>query len=384
MNKTYITILIGFIGFLSHSMSAQQDFSVLKPINTKYKKMLKQAKSEDKLMLFISYNPEGQSNSIFLIEDESKLAGIDDMLLTEVLDWTEDSRHDFFKKYRIISNPYYLIINTDEILLADSKAINSTQDFLIFYGQAVSKEREYQKIKSQMEGPNGSVAQKEMIKFLMKTKDIKITEGFIDQWVNENYPFTNNDDFNFMLELAEECICSDRLYEAITIYESQIVAIAGEERYLNLRQAYILKDLSANDLLEPYIVWEVYDAELGIHADSMYRRFAIEYYQSVKPNQEILLDELYDYLYYYPLTPWVDQEKYFSKAIMLTKEKEDLYLLLDLIEYQIILDNTYRKQDYKALLLYKLGKTDRAISIMEKIEAAQPDYSSVLRQFVEN
>jgi hypothetical protein len=304
-------------------------------------------------------------------------------LITEVLDWTEDSRHDIFKKYRIYSNPYYLIINEDEILIADSKGINSSDEFLKFFGQAISRQREYERIKEELKGSNRGEAQKEMIVFLSRTKEVRKTVRVIDDWVDDNFPFSKSADFEFMFQLAKECVCSDRLYEALTIYEDKMIALAGQQNYLNLRQSYILKDLKASDYLEPYIVWEVYDAELGIHADSMYRRFAIEYFQSIKPDQEILLDELYDYLYYYPKTPWESQEVYFAKAIELTKSKEDFYLLLDLIEYQIILDDSYRKRDYKALLLYKLGKTERAITIMKLIEEEQPDYISVLRQFVE-
>ena len=383
MNKLYCTFFILTLLLLSLISNAQQDFSALAPVDMKYKKMIKTAKDNDQLMLFVSYNPETVSNSIFLIEDPSKAIKLQEKVITSVLDITEDSRHEVFKRFRIYSNPFYLFLNSDEILLAQGKAINSYDDLITLYGQAIIKDREYVKLKNQIDTNKNSQAQKEMIVFILGTNDESALPSYIDEWINDNFPFKAPEDFAFMADVAQLCTCSRRVGEAIEIYGNELIKSMGINRYLNLRKNYILKDLRESGYMDPYTVWEAYDRQLGIHADSMYRQFAIEYYQVVEPDQNILLDELYDFLYYYPLTPWEQQDQYFEKAVKFTKSKEDLPLLLDLIEYQIYLEDHYRKQDFKALILYKMGKVDRAIALMNAVESSNPGYQSMLHQLTE-
>ena len=119
--------------------------------------------------------------------------------------------------------------------------------------------------------------------------------------------------------------------------------------------------------MDPPTVWERFEAELGIKADSLYRLFAIEYFQTIEPDVDILLDEVYDFLYYYPDTPWEKQDALYSLAIKHTEEKEDFNILLDLISYQVYKDVDFRKLDFRAVILYKLGSTERALRMIQDI-----------------
>ena len=100
------------------------------------------------------------------------------------------------------------------------------------------------------------------------------------------------------------------------------------------------------------------------------------------PDKQVMLDEIYNYLYYYPNTPWPQQQRLFDIALKNTEHEDDWLLLLDIIEYQILSEETYAKKDYKSYILYKLGNVDRAMELMAEVEGEaileNPDFQPLL------
>ena len=139
---------------------------------------------------------------------------------------------------------------------------------------------------------------------------------------------------------------------------------------LDLQHKYILNDLFKADLLEPYYVWERYEKELGYHADSMYRRFALVYFSSIVPDKKALYDEAYDYILLYPRTEWKYLDGLYEIVVQGTEKKEELEELLDLLFFQLAREEGYKQLDYKAYILYKLGQRETALKMMRQINTA--------------
>lgn len=376
---TFITILL----FINLSLVGQQDFSALRPIDMRYKKLLKKAKEEDKLLLFIIHSNQVMNNSILLLDDAHNVEGFNEKVITSIVDIFKDDSHEVLKRIDIKTNPTYVMMNKDEVILEQNGTLSNVQDLLQFYGRSIRISNNFDESKEAIETGKSDQSYKEMITLLLNSKNVDLAEEYIEDWMQDRLPLRNQENHDFLAKVAEACICSDRLAAAFRSQEEQLIPSLGAGRYLGIRQAYILKELKKYDLVEPYTVWEVYNEEFGIYADSLFRRFAIQYYQFIEPNKEVLMDEIYDFLYYYPETSWADQKSMFDLAIKYTDEKEDFLLLLDMIEYQIYLGSDHEKLDYKAVIMYKLGNKERAVELMKEVEALKPDYTSMVHQLIE-
>lgn len=349
----------------------------------RYKKLLKKAKEEDKLLLFIIHSNQVMNNSILLLDDAHNVEGFNEKVITSIVDIFKDDSHEVLKRIDIKTNPSYVMMNKDEVILEQNGTLSNVQDLLQFYGRSIRISNNFDESKEAIETGKSDQSYKEMITLLLNSKNVDLAEEYIEDWMQDRLPLRNKENHDFLAKVAEACICSDRLAAAFRSQEEQLIPSLGAGRYLGIRQAYILKELKKYDLVEPYTVWEVYNEEFGIYADSLFRRFAIQYYQFIEPNKEVLMDEIYDFLYYYPETSWADQKSMFDLAIKYTDEKEDFLLLLDMIEYQIYLGSDHEKLDYKAVIMYKLGNKERAVELMKEVEALKPDYTSMVHQLIE-
>ena len=383
MIKKNLILFSFFIILFSSVTYAQQDFSPLKPVSTKYKKLLKEAKESQKLLLFITYSDRAPNNSILLLENSSLLSDLNSKMISSVIDLIKDDGHPVLRTVNISSKPFYVFMNEDEIILGVKNSVITEQDLLQFYGQSIRADAQYRKLKEQLDQQETTESYKEMISLLLNAGNHRIAENYIKDWLQKYIPFNDPKEHEFIRQVASACLCSQQLNAGIKTYEKSLLDSWGLKSYLDIRQAYIMKELKNYDLVDPYIIWEVYTEEFGEYADSLYRRFVIDYYQYVKPDKDILLDEIYDFLYYYPATPWDEQKAMFLTAIKYTQAKNDFLLLLDLLEYQIYQAVSFEKLDLKALILYKLDKKERALELMYEVERMQPEYKSLLHQWID-
>jgi tetratricopeptide (TPR) repeat protein len=303
-------------------------------------------------------------------------------VISSVVDFFKDDGHDVLKLVNVKTNPTYVLMNRDEVILDQSGSLATVQDLMQFYGRGIRVSLNYDEAKKEIEATKSDESYKKMITLLLNSKNVDLAEEYLEDWMQEKLPLRQPENQEFLAQVAESCVCSDRLAAAFRSQEEQLISSLGAGRYLGIRQAYILKELKRYDLVEPYTVWEVYNEEFGIYADSLFRRFAIEYYQFVEPNKEVLMDEVYDYLYYYPETAWIDQKRMFDLAIKYSEDKADFLLLLDMIEYQLYLGSDHEKLDYKAVIMYKLGNKERAVELMKEVEILKPDYTSMVHQLL--
>jgi len=371
---------------MSLSSMAQQDFSFLQPVeNNKYKKVLKQAKKENKLVLFIAYSAQTKPSTLLDIEPTNQLRELSKYVLTSVADWNIHTRNELFNRVDIPSNPFYIIMHPDDVILHSSTAINSHDELISFVGQGINKRKKYENL-LEMTQRGDPDAQKELALTLIANKEYPQAREVLEEWVQSSLPLTDDKDFMFLAAAHQQCKCSERIDQAMQNYESKMIELIGSEDYYDIRQAFILSNLRDVGLLEPFYVWESYDANLGEKADSLYRLFAIDYFRTVLPDKQVMLDEIYNFLYYYPNTPWEDQKGLFDLAIKSTEHDDDWLLLLDLIEYQILTEETYSKKDYKSYILHKLGHVERAMELMSEVEGEalqeNADFQPLLFQLI--
>jgi len=365
---------------------SQQDYQYLQPVeNNKYKKVLKQAKKTDKSVLFIAYSSQGKPNSILDIEPTPLLREISEQIITSVADWNIHTRNQLFNRVDIPTNPYYIFMHPDDVVLHTATTLNSYDELVSFIGQGLNKRKKYDNLVEMAEKGN-SRAQKELALTMITNKELVRAKEVLDSWLQENLPLKTDEDYKFLAAAHQQCRCSNRMDMAMQNNEDKFVELIGLGNYLDIRQTFILFNLKEVGLMEPFYVWETYDASLGVHADSLYRLFAVEYFRSVLPDKQVMLDEIYNYLYYYPQTPWAEQKKLFDLALKNTEHKDDWLLLLDLIEYQILTEETYAKKDYKSYILYKLGNVDRAMELMSQVEGEaiieNPDFQPLLFKII--
>ena len=387
MTRLQLTILwTGLILMIAFPSIGQQDFSFLQPVqNNKYKKVLKQAKKEGKSVLFIAYSAQTKPNSLLDVEPSPQLQEVSKYVVTSIADWNIHTRNELFNRVDIPTNPYYIFMHPSDVVLHTSTAINNHDELIGFIGVGLDKRKKYDNL-IEMTERGDTRAQKELALTLISNKEYSHAREVLDNWIQVSLPIKDDEDFKFLAVAHQQCKCSNRIDQAMQNYESDIIRLIGSEDYYNIRQAYILNNLREVGLLEPFYVWESYDANLGEKADSLYRLFAIEYFKTVLPDKQVMLDEIYNFLYYYPKTPWEDQKALFDIAIKSTEHEDDWLLLLDLIEYQILTEDSYSKKDYKSFILHKLGHVERAMELMSEVEGEalkeNADFQPLLFQII--
>ena len=367
---------------LGAPLLGQQDFGFLQPTyNSKYKKILKQANKEDKLALFIAYSAQSKPSSLLNLEPTPELLELSQLFITSVADWNIHTRNQLFNRVNIPTNPYFIFMHPDDVVLQTATSISTYEELMTFVGQALNKKKKYDNLVALSDQGNAK-AQKELALMLISNQELVRANEVLENWLQTNLPLKNDDDYKFLAAAQQKCRCSNRLDKAMGNYEEKLVGLIGLETYLDIRQSFILNSLKQVGLMEPFYVWESYDASLGIHADSLYRLFAVEYFRTVLPDKQVMLDEIYNYLYYYPNTPWPQQQRLFDIALKNTEHEDDWLLLLDIIEYQILTEETYAKKDYKSYILYQLGNIDRAMELMAEVEGEaileNPDFQPLL------
>ena len=387
MTRLQLTILwTGLILMIAFPSIGQQDFSFLQPVqNNKYKKVLKQAKKEGKSVLFIAYSAQTKPNSLLDVEPSPQLQEVSKYVVTSIADWNIHTRNELFNRVDIPTNPYYIFMHPSDVVLHTSTAINNHDELIGFIGVGLDKRKKYDNL-IEMTERGDTRAQKELALTLISNQEYGHAREVLDNWIQVSLPIKDDEDFKFLAVAHQQCKCSNRIDQAMQNYESDIIRLIGSEDYYNIRQAYILNNLREVGLLEPFYVWESYDANLGEKADSLYRLFAIEYFKTVLPDKQVMLDEIYNFLYYYPKTPWEDQKALFDIAIKSTEHEDDWLLLLDLIEYQILTEDSYSKKDYKSFILHKLGHVERAMELMSEVEGEalkeNADFQPLLFQII--
>jgi len=320
---------------LSTCLSGQVGIPVFQNKRASYKDVLKEAKEKNTIALVVMYTEAIASNVIPRITGADTIKS-NNNLITAVVD------------------PYSNSIVTNEGL---SQFVRASKRIAQHYSEA----------KAQLNvDKNNMEAKKSLIEAMTVMYDSKKAQKHINKYIG-SIGNPSREELEFVFKVAENCACGGKLEKFINKHASKLERVITTDRYLRLRQKFINTKLDEKGLLEPFYVWRAYEKDLGVHADSLFRLFAIGYFASIPSESEALINESIDYLGAYPDSPWELQDPLFNTVVNTISKKEDLELMLDLIGGQLFKEKTYRKLDYRALILYKLGQKDKALQLLSEV-----------------
>lgn len=350
------------------NLSAQESLLTLADGNTSLKKVVKTAKKEKKPILAILYStsqPISHTNSFANIKDLIRAANYEIVVIDLI-----KSPRKYAKKFEgQNSNPTWLTIHPeDEVILKLNPYITTNEQLSKFLTTSTTLYKEVDQGISKYESSKKLSDLLALADISTKTEDKAYMTKTLDEYLKRIDPERISDkNYKKVMDVGSKAGPSNRLQYLILQDRDKAMRLGNPQDVLNAQQEYILSQLRSSDLLEPYYVWERYEKELGYHADSMYRRFALVYFSSIVPDKKALYDESYDYISLYPRTEWRFLDGLYEIVLTGTNKKEELEELLDLLFFQISREEGYKQLDYKAFVLYKLGQKEKALNMIQQI-----------------
>ncbi len=363
----YYTLIFFLIMGLTN-LSAQESLLTLADGNTSFKKVVKTAKKEKKPILTVLYStaqPISHTNSFVNIKELIKSANYEIV----VLDPLKSTRKMVKKFEGQSSNPTWLTLHPEgEVILQINPRITTNEELSTFLKTSTTLHHEVDQSISKYESSKKLSDLLSLADISTQTEDKAYMTKTLDEYLKRVDPERISDkNYKKVMDIGSKVGPSNRLQYLILKDREKAMRLGNPKDVLNVQQEYILTELRSSDLLEPYYVWNRYEKELGYHADSMYRRFALVYFSSIVPDKKALFDESYDYISLYPRTEWKFLDGLYEIAVTGTDKKEELEEILDLLFFQISREEGYKQLDYKAFVLYKLGQKEKALNMIQKI-----------------
>ena len=375
--KLYFLILIVSLGSLD--ISSQIGIPTFEKGKQEYKDLLKAAKDQNGLILLILYSPSIKFDALPKIQyPDSILQQYN--IVTDVADPFVEM---YFLAQRLKSyrKPGLGIVNPDEFYGNPGWAIIHPDDFTISLSNTIKNDQELKKaldhafqIKELYEEGKGALSEdkdneeglKNTISALTLSKEKKASKRYINRYLKNKTKWTD-EEIIFMAEVARVTPSIGKLEAFVDKNRNRIRKLKSEDYLIGIDKQLIISKLKHRNLYEPYMIWKEFEKKFDTKADSLYRLEAINYFLYVALDIESLLTEIIDYLAFYPRTSWEILDPMYTSALKLISDKEDLLLMQDLIEGQIFQEKNYRKLDYKALILYRLGKKEQSLAMMSEI-----------------
>ncbi len=264
--------------------------------------------------------------------------------------------------------PTWIYVHPEGMIIKVGRNIDSEKKMDAFISHADSIYLEFDEVYDQF---RKSKVPNEILNLLKKAvflEDMDYSGDLMNDYIKRlDKRRLPNSAFREILELGKKAPWSKQLNKLIKNQNNRAIALTSEKDIALICQQYILYDLRKKQLFEPFYVWQRYEKELGVYADSLYRLFAIQYFGTHPIEKELLYAEAFDYISIYPRTPWETLDPLYQFVVLQTTNKEDLELLLDLISFQLFRGKHYRKLDFKAFVLYKLGQHQRALDMIQEI-----------------
>ncbi len=367
-NSKYILIAtLVFIISSSFTLPAQVSLLNLQNERMSYKQVLKKAKQDRKPILAVLYSPTYPVDSANEFENiESIIAGYN--VHTIVIDWVMAPHRSPQGDFTGVKNPSWMFIHPDDIIISVHNGLSNDAEFSKFLETAQTLSQKVENAIVQKNKSKDPTKLLELAKISTETYDKTYSSECLEDYLKRaDTKRINNKLLRDILVVGYNAPFSKRLNRLILNDKDRAIMVTSLDTILTLQSIYILNDLKKKALLEPFYVWDRYEKELGYDADSLFRIFAIGYFSTPPVEVELLYAEAFDYLAFYPRSPWEFLDKLYSIVIPVTTIKEDLETLNDLISFQIFREESYRQLDYKAVLLYKLGEKERALHMIDAI-----------------
>ena len=352
--------------FVATTCDAQVSLLSLQDRDATYRSVLKKASKDRVPVLAILYSPT------YPVSGPNNFSEANEIIRSAkvhpiVIDWASSPDQKPQRYFTEIDNPGWMLIHPDEIIIGVSKTITNDNELKAFLDQNLALCSEIEEV-IQSENPDKLDRLLKLARLSARTYDQFYTSEVIDDFLGGiNLKRIKSQYYKEVLGLAMNGPYSKQLNKLINQSQERAIMLAGLDTVLNIQTAYIQYDLKQKGLLDPYFIWQRYEKELGVDADSLYRIFAIQYFSTPPVEDEMLYNEAFDFVNFYPRAPWNVQKQLFRILIPATSKEEDLNLLLDLISFQIFREKTYDKLDYQATILYKLGQKERALEMVDEI-----------------
>ena len=222
---------------------------------------------------------------------------------------------------------------------------------------------------------------KQMITVISKMYEKRSINKYLNRFLKQvegNY----SDNLPFLIEIADRSPGNRKLDNYIKDHKKQVIQQSSPEKYMDIRQKAVITELKRRDIYEPYMIWQKFEEEFGVQVDSLYRLQAIKYFNINPEDKEYELEELIGFLDLYPDTPWKVLDPLYYRALKLITSKEDLEIMLDLMGGQLFQGENYRKLDFRALILYRLGQKERSLRMIQEVmilaKKVDPSYRSMI------
>lgn len=334
--------------------------------NPSYKSLLKSAEENNTIALAVLYTDDVPVNVLPRISAADSIKRKYN-LVTDVINPYRQISYPLITRIRPFSNPLWVTVLPDNIIIGASSQISTDEELDLFVKTSKDIAAVYDQAKEALDEDDDNVAaQKDMISAMSMMYESKKIRRTLNKFLKK-IETPSDEDLDYIISVAEKCACSSKLEDFIDDREGQVIEKIGLQRYLSIKQRFINDDLNEKQLLEPYYVWQKYEQELGIYADSLYRLFAIGYFSTAIDGKETMVTESMDFLTYYPDTPWEVQDNLYLTILNNIKTTEDLEIMLDLISGQLFKEKTFRKLDFRAYILYQLGKKEEALKMLQEV-----------------
>ncbi|MEL6123914.1 MAG: hypothetical protein AAFR14_09330 [Bacteroidota bacterium] len=372
------TILLSLLA-LTPSLHAQIGLPDLEKDRISYRSFVKKLNENDKIGLLVLYTEALPATTLPRITNMAGIISEYD-LITDVVDPYDQVTHPIFRRARPkavsdlgtytpgLGNPTWLTIDRNNIVI--DLATNLTTDSLLtdFVRESMAKSKNYHQALDAYEANDKDVTVlTDLIFATTALHEGDQARKYINRYLKTIPQRPNDQQLEYAMRMAEECNCGGRITGFILDHEEQIKERISEERFLQVRRRLIHADLLEKGQLEPYYVWREYERHLGTKADSLYRMYAIVHFAQSPLTKKELYDECLDYVINYPHTAWEQQDPIYNLLIQAAESPTDQELLLDLISGQLFRGEHYKKLDYRAYLLYKLGQKTRALELIARV-----------------
>ena len=400
MIRLFLIISLLILPLISQS---QQGILSLTKNGLDYKKAMKLAQESQKPIVAILYSPFVRTTTIPRAIQNVARTITEAGCIGIAIDWAKAPLEHPQKKIRqalnttyspfsgniAMSNPLWVFIHHNGLLVNVSSTITDEDSLNKFILASRSTYEKIEALGKKALNSNKLSDQLEYLRALAGTYDYeKATEELDDFIKGINKRNISDDALQQIFSLGYHIPYSKKLNKLISSDYEKAKMVAGRDTILSIQKAYILQELSKKDKLAPFHVWKRYEKELGDGADSLYRRFALSYLSTPPFDPKALYDEAIDYIHFYPKSDWDYLKPLYALVVPRTTKKDDLELLLDLISFQILREESYEQLDYKAVLLYKIGKKERALRMIKQINASAVEkgirYKSMLYTLSKN
>ena len=265
--------LFVFIGLCTQNLLAQQSLLDADPSGISYRKAVKKAKDNQAPILAVMYS-EGQPTS-----STNEFSGLNELITSHgyvpvVIDWYKSPNKAPQRKVDDVENQLWLFIHYDGAVFSAYKDITSNTQL----EQVLTTELKlFTKVNEAYVKQEQSNRPEDILNYahtISETYEAYLANDLVDDYLKRVDP--NHMDaasLQKVIRISSSRPTTSRVYNLLRARGEQAKRVVGRDTVLDLQTSYIKRYLRNKNLLDPFNIWQRYEAELGYEADSLYLRF---------------------------------------------------------------------------------------------------------------